>query len=98
MVSTSRITVRGGYIYLDLGSFKSTVGISSFAVYLYSSGVKPSANIDLGAIGVLAGASYSKTGRWNTDGSITVGPSMSANDYLITLPRVIPVPAGVTFS
>jgi hypothetical protein len=98
MLNPSRITVRGGYIYLDLGSFKSTVGVNNFPIYQYSSGVKPSAAIDLGAIGVLAGAYYSKTGRWNTDGSITVGPSVSANDYLITLPRVIPVPAGVTFS
>jgi hypothetical protein len=98
MLNPSRITVRGGYIYLDLGSFKSTVGVNSFPVYQYSSGVRPSAAIDLGAIGVLAGASYAKTGKWNTDGSIYVGPSMSANDYLITLPRVIPVPAGVTFS
>lgn len=98
MLNTPRIRVRGGFIFLDLGSFKSTVGVNNFPIYQYSSGVKPSAAIDLGAIGVLAGASYSKTGTWGVDGSVYVGPSMSANDYMLAMPRVIPVPAGVTFS
>lgn len=98
MVYTPRIVVRGGYIYLDLASFKANVGISVFKVYSFVSGVKPSKDIDLGSIGVLTNGAYSKNGIWYADGSVSVGPSMSAGDYLIALPRVIPVPDGVTFS
>jgi hypothetical protein len=98
MLTTPAITVKDGYIYLDLGSVEAKVGVNSFTIYKYSSGVKPSANISLGAIGVLANAPYSKTGTWNTSGDITVGPSMSAKDYLIALPRVIKIPDGVTFA
>lgn len=37
-------------LYVDLSSFKSTVEISNYRVWLYQSGIRPSATIGLGYV------------------------------------------------
>lgn len=60
-------------LHVDLSSFKSTVEISNYRVWLYQSGIRPSATIGLGCVGSsLADPHYNKQAKWNPDGSITL--------------------------
>ena len=60
-------------LYVDLSSFKSTVEVSNYRVWLYQSGIRPSATIGLGCVGSsLADPHYNKQANWNPDGSITL--------------------------
>lgn len=85
-------------IVVRLPSFRSTVGVSTYNVYLPNSGTfKPSRNIGLGQ------AEFENfTGRGivltlTTLGRITVGPELSTNDVVRPLANyVVPIPSDVT--
>ena len=85
-------------IFVDLSSFKSTVNVGNFQVWLYKSGVKPSKMISLGCIANVNGANYGKQANWNTDGSVTLIGGVGSNDTIHCFQKVVPVPDGVTFS
>lgn len=84
-------------IVVRLTSFKSSVGIKTYNVYLpYSGTFKPSKNIGLGQ------AEFENfTGRGieltlTTQGRITVGPELSSGDVVRPLGSyVVPVPEDV---
>ena len=58
---SNTITVKGNMLYVDLSSFKSTVEVSNYTVWLYQSGIRPSATIGLGCVGSsLADPRYNK--------------------------------------
>lgn len=87
-------------IVVRLASFKSTVKVNTYNVYLPSSGTfKPSKNIGLGQ------AEFENfTGRGveltlNTLGHITVGPEMASGDVIRPLGSyVVPIPSDVTIT
>lgn len=87
-------------IVVRLASFKSTVKVKTYNVYLPSSGTfKPSKNIGLGQ------AEFENfTGRGieltlNTLGRITVGPEMASGDVIRPLGSyVVPIPSDVTIT
>lgn len=87
-------------IVVRLASFKSTVGVSTYNVYLpYSGTFKPSKNIGLGQ------AEFENfTGRGievtlSTTGRVTIGPQLTSGDVVRHLGSyVVPVPSGVTIT
>lgn len=87
-------------IVVRLASFRSTVRISTYNVYLpYSGTFKPSKNIGLGQ------AEFENfTGRGievtlNTMGRVTIGPELASGDVVRHLGSyVVPVPSGVTIT
>lgn len=87
-------------IVVRLASFKSSVKINSFNVYLPNSGnLTPSKNIGLGQ------AEFENfTGRGveltlSTHGRILVGPEMASGDVIRPLGSyVVPIPSGVTIT
>lgn len=85
-------------IFVDLSSFKSTVGVGNFKVWLHASGVKPSRTVSLGCVANVAGSNGGKQASWNTDGSVSLVGGVSPNDTIHCYQKVIPVPADVTFS
>lgn len=95
---SNTITVKGNMLYVDLSSFKSTVEISNYRVWLYQSGIRPSATIGLGCVGSsLADPHYNKQANWNPDGSITLLGGIGRENILIQR-FSMPIPSGVTFS
>lgn len=85
-------------LYVDLSSFKSTVQISDYRVWLYQSGIRPSATIGLGCVGSsLANPRYNKQANWNPDGSITLLGGVGRENILMQR-FSMPIPSGVTFS
>ena len=95
---SNTITVKGNMLYVDLSSFKSTVEISNYRVWLYQSGIRPSATIGLGCVGSsLADPHYNKQANWNPDGSITLLGGVGRDNILLQR-FSMPIPSGVTFS
>ena len=95
---SNTITVKGNMLYVDLSSFKSTVQISNYRVWLYQSGIRPSATIGLGCVGSsLADPHYNKQANWNPDGSITLLGGVGRENILMQR-FSMPIPSGVTFS
>lgn len=95
---SNTITVKGNMLYVDLSSFKSTVEISNYRVWLYQSGIRPSATIGLGCVGSsLADPRCNKQANWNPDGSITLLGGIGRENILMQR-FSMPIPSGVTFS
>lgn len=86
-------------LHVHLSGFKSTVSLSStFPVFHYASGPKPSSAVSLGCLWSIPGSNFAKQARWNTDGSVSVIGGMAVNDRFLHTPRTLPIPAGVTFA
>lgn len=96
--ASNTITVKDGLIFVDLSSFRSTVKVGDYSVWLFKAGVKPSKTIGLGCVANVAGIAYGKQARWNTDGSVTLVGGVDSNDVVQCFQRIIPVPDGVTFA
>ncbi len=82
---------------MDLSSFRSTVKVGDFTVWLFKAGVKPSKTVSLGCVANLNGPAYSKQARWNTDGSVTIIGGVAPSDIVQCFSKIIPVPDGVEF-
>lgn len=95
--ASNTITVKDGLIFVDLSSFRSTVKVGDFTVWLFKAGVKPSKKISLGCVANVTGAAYGKQANWNTDGSVTIVGGVGSSDIVQCFPRIIPVPDGVEF-
>ena len=95
--ASNTITVKDGLIFVDLSSFRSTVRVGDFTVWLFKAGVKPSRTVSLGCVANVAGAAYGKQARWNTDGSVTIIGGVGSSDIIQCFPRLIAVPDGVEF-
>ena len=80
---------------MDLSSFRSTVTIGDYRVWLFEAGVKPSKTVGLGCVANVAGAAYGKQATWNTDGSVTLIGGARPNDVIQCFSKTIPVPDGV---
>lgn len=96
--ATNTITVKDGLIFVDLSSFRSSVSVGNFTVWMFKSGVKPSKAVGLGCVANVAGMAYGKQATWNTDGSVTLVGGIGSNDVVQCFQRIIPVPDGVTFA
>lgn len=96
--ATNTITVKDGLIFVDLSSFRSSVNVGNFTVWMFKSGVKPSKSVGLGCVANVAGIAYGKQATWNTDGSVTLVGGIGSNDVVQCFQRIIPVPDGVTFA
>lgn len=83
---------------MDLSSFRSTVKVGDYPVWLFQAGVKPSKAVGLGCVANVAGIAYGKQANWNTDGSVTLVGGIGSNDVVQCFQRIIPVPDGVTFA
>lgn len=95
--ASNTITVKDGLIFVDLSSFRSTVRVGDFTVWLFKAGVKPSRTVNLGCVANVNGSAYSKQARWNTDGSVTIIGGVGSSDIVQCFQRIIPVPDGVGF-
>lgn len=95
--ASNTITVKDGLIFVDLSSFRSTVRVGDFTVWLFKEGVKPSKTVGLGCVANVNGAAYGKQARWNTDGSVTIIGGVGSSDIVQCFQRIIPVPDGVEF-
>ena len=95
--ASNTITVKDGLIFVDLSSFRSTVGVGDYRVWLFKSGVKPSKAVGLGCIANVAGAAYGKQATWNADGSVTLIGGVASSDIVQCFSKTIPVPDGVEF-
>lgn len=93
--ASNTITVKDGLIFVDLSSFRSTVKVGDYRVWLFEEGVKPSKTVNLGCIANVAGAAYGKQARWNTDGSVTLIGGVASSDIVQCFSKTIPVPDGV---
>lgn len=82
---------------MDLSSFRSTVRIGDFTVWLFKAGVKPSKTVGLGCIANVHGTTYGKQARWNADGSVTLIGGAASADIIQCFSKTIPVPDGVEF-
>lgn len=83
---------------MDLSSFRSTVKVGDYTVWLFKAGVKPSKTIYLGCVANVAGAAaYGKQARWNADGSVTLIGGVGSSDIVQCFSKIIPVPDGVEF-
>lgn len=82
---------------MDLSSFRSTVKVGDYPVWLFKEGVKPSKTISLGCVANVTGAAYGKQARWNTDGSVTIIGGVGSSDIVQCFSKIIPVPDGVEF-
>lgn len=96
--ASNTIKVRDGLIFVDLSSFRSTVNIGNFTVWMFKSGVKPSKAVSLGCVANVAGIAYGKQATWNTDGSVALIGGVGTNDVIQCFSKIIPVPDGVTFA
>ena len=96
--ASNTIKVRDGLIFVDLSSFRSTVNIGNFTVWMFKSGVKPSKAVGLGCVANVAGIAYGKQAAWNTDGSVVLIGGVGSNDVVQCFSKIIPVPDGVTFA
>lgn len=95
--ASNTITVRDGLIFVDLSSFRSTVNVGNFTVWLFKAGVKPSKTIGLGCVANVNGTTYGKQATWNTDGSVTLIGGVGSSDIVQCFSKIIPVPDGVEF-
>lgn len=95
--ASNTITVKDGLIFVDLSSFRSTVHVGDYPVWLFKEGVKPSKPISLGCVANVTGAAYGKQARWNTDGSVTIIGGVGSSDIVQCFSRIISVPDGVEF-
>ena len=95
--ASNTITVRDGLIFVDLSSFRSTVNVGNFTVWLFKAGVKPSKTIGLGCVANVNGTTYGKQATWNTDGSVALIGGARPNDVIQCFSKTIPVPDGVEF-
>ena len=95
--ASNTITVKDGLIFVDLSSFRSTVGVGDYRVWLFKSGVKPSKAVGLGCVANVAGAAYGKQATWNADGSVTLIGGVASSDIVQCFSKTIPVPDGVEF-
>lgn len=95
--ASNTITVKDSLIFVDLSSFRSTVKVGDYSVWLFEEGVKPSKTVGLGCIANVAGIAYGKQARWNTNGSVTLIGGVGSSDIVQCFPRIIPVPDGVEF-
>lgn len=93
--ASNTITVRDGLIFVDLSSFRSTVNVGNFTVWLFKAGVKPSKTVGLGCVANVHGTTYSKQANWNTDGSVTLIGGVGSSDIVQCFSKTIPVPDGV---
>lgn len=82
---------------MDLSSFRSTVKVGDYRVWLFEEGVKPSRTVGLGCVANVAGIAYGKQARWNADGSVTLIGGVGSADIVQCFPKIIPVPDGVEF-
>ena len=82
---------------MDLSSFRSTVKVGDFTVWLFKAGVKPSKKISLGCVANVHGTAYGKQARWNADGSVTLIGGVGSADIIQCFSKTIPVPDGVEF-
>ena len=82
---------------MDLSSFRSTVKVGDYSVWLFKAGVKPSKTVGLGCIANVAGAAYGRQARWNADGSVTLIGGVNSSDSIQCFSKTIPVPDGVEF-
>ena len=82
---------------MDLSSFRSTVKVGDYSVWLFKAGVKPSKTVGLGCIANVAGTTYGKQARWNTNGSVTLIGGVASSDIVQCFSKTIPVPDGVEF-
>ena len=95
--ASNTITVRDGLIFVDLSSFRSTVNVGNFTVWLFKAGVKPSKTIGLGCVANVDGTTYGKQATWNTDGSVALIGGVGSSDIVQCFSKIIPVPDGVEF-
>ena len=95
--ASNTITVRDGLIFVDLSSFRSTVKVGDYSVWLFEEGVKPSRTVGLGCVANVAGIAYGKQARWNADGSVTLIGGVGSSDIVQCFSKIIPVPDGVEF-
>ena len=82
-------------IFVDLSSFRSTVKVGDYRVWLFKAGVKPSKTVSLGCVANVHGTTYSKQANWNTDGSVTLIGGVGSSDIVQCFSKTIPVPDGV---
>lgn len=82
---------------MDLSSFRSSVKVGDYRVWLFKSGVKPSKTVGLGCVANVSGTTYGKQATWNTDGSVTLIGGVGPSDIVQCFQRTIPVPDGVEF-
>ena len=87
-----------GLLHVNLSGFKSTVNVNNYNVFLYSSGVKPSKNVNLSCLWAIPSGNYGKQATWTTGGSIVVAGGLSNGDRCLHTPLTLPIPEGVTFS
>ncbi len=84
-------------MYVSLGSCKCNVGLNNgFPWINWVSGVKPSKDIYLNVTHSVSG-NYSKHCTWRKDGGITLVDDAAAGDVFQIIPRLMPIPDGVTF-
>lgn len=95
--ASNTITVKDGLIFVDLSSFRSTVKVGDYSVWLFEEGVKPSKTVGLGCVANVAGIAYGKQARWNTNGSVTLIGGVGSADIVQCFSKIIPVPDGVEF-
>lgn len=95
--ASNTITVKDGLIFVDLSSFRSTVKVGDYSVWLCEEGVKPSRTVGLGCVANVAGIAYGKQARWNTNGSVTLIGGVGSADIVQCFSKIIPVPDGVEF-
>lgn len=95
--ASNTITVKDGLIFVDLSSFRSTVKVGDYSVWLFEGGVKPSKTVSLGCVANVAGIAYGKQARWNTNGSVTLIGGVGSADIVQCFSKIIPVPDGVKF-
>lgn len=95
--ASNTITVKDGLIFVDLSSFRSTVKVGDYSVWLFEEGVKPSRTVGLGCVANVAGIAYGKQARWNTNGSVTLIGGVDSADIVQCFSKIIPVPDGVEF-
>ena len=82
---------------MDLSSFRSTVQVGNYPVWLFKAGVKPSKTVGLGCVANVHGTTYGKQAKWNTDGSVTIIGGVGSSDIVQCFQRIIAVPDGVEF-
>ena len=82
---------------MDLSSFRSTVKVGDYSVWLFEEGVKPSRTVGLGCVANVAGIAYGKQARWNTNGSVTLIGGVGSADIVQCFSKIVPVPDDVEF-
>lgn len=85
-------------IRVDLTTFRSTVDVGRYQVYLPSKGtIKPSKAMGIGQA-ILDDGTMGRELTLNTDGTVSVGPEIKNGNIIRPMPNLIPVPSGVTIT